>query len=95
MQEQAAGLDPIELYNARQELRPDKEQDAAARIQKAYGKKYNPQLMAEGKGEVSSLLNEYGEEQSIRERIRRAAIENRYRQRGHQPKKKKNRDWER
>ena len=95
LQEQAAGLDPIELYNARQELRPDKEQDAAARIQKAYGKKYNPQLMAEGKGEVSSLLNEYGEEQSIRERIRRAAIENRHRQRGHQPKKKKNRDWER
>lgn len=95
LQEQAAGLDPIELYNARQELRPDKEQDAAARIQKAYGKKYNPQLMAEGKGEVSSLLNEYGEEQSIRERIRREEIENGHRQRGHQPKKKKNRDWER
>lgn len=95
LQEQAAGLDPIELYNARQELRPDKEQDATARIQKAYGKKYNPQLMAEGKGEVSSLLNEYGEEQSIRERIQRAAIENGHRQRDHQPKKKENRDWER
>ena len=95
LQVQAVDLDPIELYNARQELRPDKEWDATARIQKAYGKKYNPQLMADGKREVSSLLNEYGEEQFIRERIRRVEIENGRRQRAHQPRKKKNRDWER
>lgn len=68
LQAQAAELDPAELYNARQELRPDKERDAVARIQKAYGEKYNPQLMAESKREVSSMLNEYGEERSIRER---------------------------
>lgn len=95
LQEQANEFDPIELYNARQELRPDKERDAAARIQKAYGEKYDTQLMAEGKREVSSLLDEYGEERSIRERIRRVEIENRCRQREHQPKKKKNRNWER
>ena len=97
LQEQANEFDPIELYNARQELRPDKERGAAARLQKAYGEKYDPQLIAEGKREVSSLLDEYGEERSIRERIRRVEIENRCRQREHQPKKKKkkNRDWER
>lgn len=95
LQERAKEFDPIELYNARQELRPDKERDAGARIQKAYGEKYSPQLMAEGKREVSSLLDEYGEERSIRERIWRVEIENRCRQREHQPKKKKNRDWER
>ena len=95
LQEQAKEFDPIELYNTRQELRPDKERDAAARIQKAYGEKYSPQLLAEGLRVVSSLLDEYGEERSIREHIRRVEIGNRRRQRDHQPKKKKNRDWER
>ena len=56
----------------RRKLRPDKEWDAAARIQKACGLKYNPQFMAESKRKVSSMLNEYGEERSIRECIRRA-----------------------
>ena len=95
LQGQAKEFDPIELYNARQELRPDKERDATARIQKAYGEKYSPKLMAEGKREVSSLLNEYGEERSIRECIRREKFENRRKQDEQQPKKKKNRDWER
>ena len=96
LQEQAKEFDPMELYKARQALRPGKEQDAAMRIQKAYGKKYSPQLMTESRREVSSILNEYGEERSIRERVRRTEIENRYRQKAQQPTpKRKSRGLER
>ncbi len=91
LQAKAADPDPVELYNARQELRPDREWDAAARVQKAYGEKYNPWFMVDSKQKVSSMLNEYGEGRSIR----RAEIENRHRQRNHQSKEKKKRDWER
>ena len=97
LQEQAKEFNPVELYKARQALRPGKEQDAAMRIQKAYGKKYSPQLMTDSRREVYSILNEYGEERSIRERIRRLEIENRHRQREqqsqHRPKRRD--DWER
>ena len=96
LQEQAKEFDPVELYKARQALRPGKERDAAMRIQKAYGKKYSPQLMTESRREVSSILNEYGKERSIRERVRSTEIENRYRQKVQQPTpKSKSRELER
>ena len=96
LQEQAKEFDPVELYKARQALRPGKERDAAMRIQKAYGKKYSPQLMTESRREVSSILNEYGEERSMRERVRSTEIENRYRQKVQQPTpKRKSRELER
>lgn len=94
LQKQAADFDPIELYNARQVIRPDKEQDAVHRLQERYADKYSHITMVDGKREVSRILDEYAEGQEIqqikREQQRRLQREHRQTQ----PKKKRD-DWER
>ncbi|MCI5864805.1 MAG: MobA/MobL family protein [Cloacibacillus porcorum] len=70
LQEQAAEFDPIELYEARQEIRSDHERDATRRIQDAYGNKYDILRMHDSKRDVADLLHEEAEACSIRERLR-------------------------
>ena len=94
LQEQAADFDPIELYDARQVIRPDKEQDAVCKLKDKYTDKYSHTIMVDGKHEVSCILDEYAEGQEIqqmkREQQRRLQREHRQTQ----PKKKRD-DWER
>ena len=45
LREQAQSVDPVQLYEARQAIRPSKEQEAENRAQEVYGEKYNPLLM--------------------------------------------------
>lgn len=92
LQEQAAIFDSVEMYEARKSIRPDKEQDAARRLQNAYGDKYNPLTMFDSKRNAANLLNEETETLSIREKIK----ENQ--QKLHQPqrqRKPKHREQER
>ena len=95
LQEQAAAFDPIELYDTRQAIRPEMEQVAIYKLQECYAAKYCHMTMVEGKREVSLMLDEYAEGQEIqqmkREKKRRLQREHKQTQ----PKKKKNRDWER
>lgn len=70
LQEQAMEFDPIELYEARQEIRSDHERDATRRIQDAYGDKYDMLRMYGSKRSVADLLNENAEERSVREKLR-------------------------
>ncbi len=91
LQEQAAELDPIELYEARQEIRPDHERNATRRVQDAYGEKYDMLRMYDSKRSVSNLLNEDAEERSVREKLRTIQKE----QKTQQQRKPKRRDWER
>lgn len=85
----------IELYDARQAIRPEMEQDAIHKLQERYADKYSHMTMVDGKREVSLMLDEYAEGQEIhqmkREQQRRLQREHKQTQ----PKKKKNRDWER
>lgn len=94
LQEQAADFDPIELYDARQIIRPDKEQEAVRKLQDRYADKYSHTTMVDGRREVSLMLDEYAEGQEIqrmkREQQRRLQLEHRQ----NQPKKKRD-DWER
>ena len=94
LQEQAADFDPIELYDARQAIRPAKEQEAVRKLQERYAGKYSHMIMVDGKREVSLMLDEYAEGQEIqqmkREQQRRLQREHRQTQ----PKKKRD-DWER
>ena len=46
---QAADLDPVKLYEARQAIWPNKEQEAESWAQQAYGEKYSPILMFDSK----------------------------------------------
>ena len=58
LQEQAAEFDPIELYEARQEIRSDHERNATWRIQDAYGDKYDMLRMYDSKRSVANLLGQ-------------------------------------
>ncbi len=70
LQEQAAELDADELMSKRLAIRLGKERSAAARVQSAYGNRYLPLMMYDSKRDVSDMLGEETEIQSIRERLR-------------------------
>ena len=91
LQEQAMEFDPIELYEARQEIRSDHERDATRRIQDAYGDKYDMLRMYDSKRSVANLLNENAEERSVREKLRTIQKE----QKSQQQRTPKRKDWER
>ena len=91
LQEQAAEFDPIELYEARQEIRSDHERDATRRIQDAYGDKYDMLRMYDSKRGVTNLLNEAAEERSVREKLRTIQKE----QKSQKQRKPKHREQER
>lgn len=70
LQEQAAEFDPIELYEAQQNVRPEHERNAVQRVQNAYGDKYDIFRMYDSKRDVADLLNETAEERSVRKKLR-------------------------
>ena len=92
LKEQAKEFDPIELYKARQAIRPDYERDATQCVQDAYGEKYDWLCMVSSQKEVSGLLNEYAQEQAMEKALRKQQIEQRYSKFG---KKAKYREQER
>ena len=50
-------------------IRPSKERSAIARVQSAYGDRYQPLMMYDSRRDVSNILGEETETQSIRERL--------------------------
>ena len=62
---QAVDLDPVELHDARQAIRPEKELNAVEQLQRAYGDKYRPLAMLDSKRKASGLLHEYADEQAV------------------------------
>lgn len=52
LRDQAQSFDPVQFYEARQAIHPNKEQKAESRAQEVYGEKYNPLLMFDSKKEV-------------------------------------------
>ena len=93
LQEQATEFDPIELYEARQEIRSDHERNDTRRIQDAYSDKYDMLRMYDSKRNVANLLNETVEERSLPERLRAKQKEKKQQQQ--MQRKSKHRDWER
>ena len=87
-------FDPVELYDARQKLRPEMEQATVQRVQERYGDKYNSFVMADSKRDVSLHLDEYAETQEIR-KIKREREYQQRRQNQSKQKTKKRDDWER
>ena len=81
LKEKAADFDSIELYDARQAIRPEKEQDVVHKLQERYADKFSHTTMVDCKREVSLILDEYTEGQQIqrmkREQQRRLRQEHR------------------
>lgn len=75
LREQAQGFDPVQLYEARQAIRPSKEQEAENRAQEVYGEKYSPLLMFDSKKAVSRMLHEDIERQAVRRIVRQSQKE--------------------
>ena len=75
LREQAQGFDLVQLYEARQAIRPNKEQEAEKRAQEVYGEKYNPLLMFDSKKAVSRMLHEDMERQNVRRLMQQAQKE--------------------
>ena len=69
LKKQTSGMDAVELMDARLAIREEKERSAADRVKAAYGEKYNPMMMHDGKRDVANLLHEEAEARSIRERL--------------------------
>ena len=88
LREQTKGFDPVQLYEARQAIRPGKEQEAENRAQQVYGEKYSPLLMFDSKKAVSRMLHEDMERQAVRRMVRKAQKE----QQTSQKKKSKKRE---
>ena len=88
LREQAQGFDLVQLYEAKQAIRPDKEQEAENRAQQVYGEKYSPLLMFDSKKAVSRMLHEDMERQAVRRMVRKAQKE----QQTSQKKKSKERE---
>ena len=72
LREQAQGFNLVQLYEARQAIRPGKEQETENRAQEVYGEKYNPLLMFDSKKSVSRMLHEDIERQAVRRMMRQA-----------------------
>lgn len=70
--EQAQGFDPVQLYEARQAIRPGMEQEAVNRAQEVYGEKYSPLLMVDSKKTVSRMLHEDMERRAVQRMVRQA-----------------------
>ena len=89
LHEQTANFDPVILYDARQAIRPYKEQNAICRVQNIYGDKYKIIAMLDSKRNFSLMLDEYSEVKTIqqmkREQQRRLPID----QHQIQPRKKR------
>lgn len=89
LHEQTANFDPVILYDARQAIRPYKEQNAICRVQNIYGDKYKIIAMLDSKRNFSLMLDEYSEDKTIqqmkREQQRRLPID----QHQIQPRKKR------
>jgi len=90
---QAEQFDPVELYDTRQNLRPEMEQATVHLIQEKYSYKYSHSTMTDGKRDVSRHLGEYAESQEIRQIKRERGYQQR--QNRPQPKKKHRNNWER
>ena len=72
LREQAQGFDPVQLYEAKQAIRPGKEQEAQNQAQQVYGEKFSPLLMFDSQKEISRMLNEEAERQSVRRMVQQA-----------------------
>ena len=71
LREQGAEFDMAELYEARQTIRPAKEQLAEQQLKKAYGDKYSAASMTKCRQEASRLLNEEAEKWAVMEKTQK------------------------
>lgn len=68
---QAADLDPGELYEARQAIRPGYETSANEKLEQVFGEKYSPLRWMDAKQAQTRLTNDTAEEYAVRQLAKR------------------------
>ena len=71
LKSQAADIDPLELYKARQAIRPTQEKSAEQQLEDAIHEKPSLIMLLSAKQESSRLLEEDAEERQVRQMIMR------------------------
>ena len=71
LREQAKDVDSAELSEQRIALQGEKIQSATSKIKAAYGEKFDPLILFDSKRDVSELLGEKTEVQSVREHLQK------------------------
>ena len=71
LREQAKNVDSAELLEQRAALQSDKIQADTSKIKAAYGEKFDPLILFDSKRDVSELLGEKTEVQSVREHLQK------------------------
>ena len=71
LREQAKDVDSAELSEKRIALQGEKIQSATSKIKAAYGEKFDPLILFDSKRDVSELLGEKTEVQSVREHLQK------------------------
>ena len=71
LREQAKNVDSAELLEQRAALQSDKIQAVTSKIKTAYGEKFDPLILFDSKRDVSELLEEKTEVQSVREHLQK------------------------
>ena len=71
LREQAKNVDSAELLEQRVALQSDKIQAATSKIKAVYGEKFDPLILFDSKRDVSELLEEKTEVQSVREHLQK------------------------
>lgn len=71
-QGQAQDIDSTELQKSRLSLRPEKENAATQKLQKAYAGRYDPTIMSEAKQNISELLDEETEKHAVLDSVHRS-----------------------
>ena len=71
LKSQAADIDPLELYKARQAIRPTQEKSAEQQLEDAIHEKPSLIMLLSAKQEASRLLGEDAEERQVRQMIMR------------------------
>ena len=74
LREQAKDVDSAELSEQRIALQGEKIQSATSKIKAAYGEKFDPLILFDSKRDVSELLGEKTEVQSVREQDRKSVV---------------------
>ena len=67
---QAADLDPVELYEARQAIRPEYEAAANEKLEQVFGEKYSPLRWVDAKQAQTRLTNDTAEEYAARQLVK-------------------------
>ena len=67
---QAADLDPVELYEVRQTIRPGQEAAANEKLEQVFGGKYSPLRWMDAKRTQMRLTNDSVEEYAVRQLVR-------------------------